>query len=132
VTLISALTPEERRGAITIVVLLMLGAAHDLWRVRHPLIAPPLPPAPATDTTLRVGRPPADTTTASAPAGLDLNRATAGELDRLPGIGPVLAARIVAERSRRGGFRAPEDLLAVPGIGPRLYARLRSRVRVGS
>jgi len=62
---------------------------------------------------------------------LDLTTATAAELDALPGIGPVLAGRILAERRRMGGFRRVEDLLAVPGIGPRLFERLAPRVRVG-
>jgi competence protein ComEA len=75
---------------------------------------------------------PADTPHAPADAArLDLNRATAAELDALPGIGPVLAGRIVEERTRRAGFRQVEDLRGVAGIGPKLFARLRLRVRVG-
>jgi competence protein ComEA len=62
---------------------------------------------------------------------VDVNRATAGELVALPGIGPALARRIVDHRSRHGPFRAPEELLAVQGIGPVLLARIRDRVRAG-
>lgn len=54
------------------------------------------------------------------------DRANAGELERLPGIGPALAARIVADRDSRGPFRAPEALLRVPGIGPRTLERIRA------
>ncbi|MEY4070688.1 MAG: hypothetical protein RL721_1302, partial [Candidatus Eisenbacteria bacterium] len=57
--------------------------------------------------------------------------ASAAELDALPGIGPVLAARIVAHRDRHGPFRSPDELLAVPGIGPRLLERIRPRLRAG-
>jgi competence ComEA-like helix-hairpin-helix protein len=59
------------------------------------------------------------------PGGIDVDRASAAELERLPGIGPSLAARIVAERDRSGPFRGAEALLRVPGIGPRILERIR-------
>jgi competence protein ComEA len=59
---------------------------------------------------------------------LDLNTATAAELEALPGIGPVLAQRIVEHRTRRGAFRRLDDLLQVKGVGPRLLEGLRARV----
>lgn len=55
---------------------------------------------------------------------LDLNRATAGELARLPGVGRELAGRIVAHREARGGFASPDELRWVPGVGARKLARL--------
>jgi competence ComEA-like helix-hairpin-helix protein len=125
-------TPGERRGALLLALLLLLGAARDLWRASHPVAAPPPvespsaagdAPAPAVG---GPGAPPA--ATAGAPP-VDLNRAGPAELDALPGIGPVLAGRIVRHRSEHGPFRGPDDLLAVPGIGPRLLERLRARVR---
>lgn len=67
-----------------------------------------------------------------APSGrpdiLDLNAADPPALEQLPGIGPVLARRIVAHRDRHGPFHRLEDLLQVEGIGPRLLDRLRERV----
>lgn len=54
-------------------------------------------------------------------APVDLNAATAEELDDLPGIGPVLAERIVAFREKEGSFRTPEDVMEVSGVGPALY-----------
>jgi competence protein ComEA len=59
---------------------------------------------------------------------LHLNRATAAELDNLPGIGPVIAERIVAHRTEHGPFTAVEDLLDVPGIGEAKLASLRDLV----
>ncbi|MCS7216409.1 MAG: helix-hairpin-helix domain-containing protein [Candidatus Bipolaricaulota bacterium] len=63
---------------------------------------------------------------------LDLNRATAAELERLPGIGPVLARRIVEWRETYGPFRSVQDLLKVPGIGPKTLEGLLDKVTVGS
>jgi competence protein ComEA len=131
-----AWTPAERRGALLVALLLSLGAARDLWRARQPRMTP-APPA----TTEGSSVPPAAGVTAppggSGPAlseaavAVDLNQAGLAELDALPGIGPVLAGRILQHRNAHGPFRDPEDLLAVPGIGPRLFERLRPRVRVG-
>jgi competence protein ComEA len=70
----------------------------------------------------------------SGPAGpaepLDLNAATAEELDELPGVGPAIAAAIVEHRERDGPFRSVDDLLDVPGIGDTRLAQLRDLVRV--
>lgn len=59
-----------------------------------------------------------------------LNTATPAELETLPGVGPVLAERIVAHRDARGGFDQVEDLLEVPGIGEAKLADLRDAVAV--
>lgn len=76
-------------------------------------------------------RPPAaSSATVGEPAVLDLNAATADDLDGLPGIGPVLAGRIVDWRTEHGRFTAVEELGEVSGIGPALLGRLRDRVRV--
>jgi competence protein ComEA len=65
------------------------------------------------------------------PAGrIDLNRATAAELQRLPGIGPKMSARILAARDKQP-FRRVEDLRKVPGIGAKTLERLRPHVGVG-
>jgi competence ComEA-like helix-hairpin-helix protein len=71
--------------------------------------------------------------TVSAPdarALLDLNAATAAELERLPGIGPSRARDIVADRERHGSFSRVTDLDRIPGIGPAAVARLSTLVRV--
>ncbi|MBI3010461.1 MAG: helix-hairpin-helix domain-containing protein, partial [Candidatus Omnitrophica bacterium] len=60
----------------------------------------------------------------SASRQIDLNAASAAELERLPGLGPRLAARIIAERDVHGPFYRVEDLLRVSGIGPKLLERL--------
>jgi competence protein ComEA len=68
---------------------------------------------------------PGTRTRESSPAAVSLNSASAAQLNALPGIGPALAERILAERQERGGFVAVEDLLGVRGIGPATLERLR-------
>jgi competence ComEA-like helix-hairpin-helix protein len=132
-----------------------LGIAAGNWRRAHPaltegierfdagyVIAPsiqPLPDAPPKDGTrpeesdevsaaeaIRFDR----TAEFRAKSPLDLNRATAGDLERLPGIGAGLAARIVAARETAGRFESVDDLQRVPGLGPGKLGRLRELVTV--
>ena len=63
---------------------------------------------------------------------IDVNQASAAELSLLPGVGPSLAAAIVADRESRGAFRRPQDLDRVRGIGPAIMARILPHVTVGS
>ncbi len=65
------------------------------------------------------------TPTATKPDGtLDLNRATAAELEELPGIGPVLAGRIVEHREAHGPFATVGDLREVQGVGEKTFQSL--------
>ncbi|MGI9629047.1 MAG: ComEA family DNA-binding protein [Longimicrobiales bacterium] len=59
-----------------------------------------------------------------------LNSATQEQLESLPGIGPVLARRIVEFRDVRGGFEKADELLEVSGLGPTTFARLRGLISV--
>ena len=66
-----------------------------------------------------------------APAApLDLNTATAEQLEALPGVGPATSKAILAYRSSHGRFRSVTELLEVPGIGPAKLEALRPMVRV--
>jgi competence protein ComEA len=109
------MTAAEARGALLAGALLALVGLCG----RAPRVAPP-PPVP----------PPAAAERHETSA-VDLNRAAPAELDALPGIGPVLAERIVAHRARHGRFETLDELAAVRGIGPRLIERLRGLVHAG-
>ena len=61
---------------------------------------------------------------------LDINTASAGELEALPGIGPVLAARVVEYREANGAFSTIEELMNVPGIGEKTLDGLRGLITV--
>jgi competence protein ComEA len=67
---------------------------------------------------------------AAAGGLVSLNAATAADLESLPGIGPVLAERIVDWRTEHGPFRSVDQLREVPGIGESKYAALKSKVTV--
>lgn len=129
----SGLTDAERRGARVLAVLLVLGTLTDLVRARDPrlsaLPAAGAAPAPADTLAADAATSPPSVRVPAARGRLDLNTATAEELDALPGIGPVLAARIVEHRRQHGAFRSVQELLSVQGIGPRLLARLQPALR---
>jgi competence ComEA-like helix-hairpin-helix protein len=97
----------------------------------------PTPPPPAAPAVPGRVTPPAPATPVPVPAAppppaepLDVNRADATELARLPGVGAGLAQRIVEERERRGRFDSPEALRYVLGMGPKKLAAIRRFITV--
>jgi competence protein ComEA len=67
-----------------------------------------------------------------APAAkVNVNAATAQQLEELPGIGPALAKRIIEYRQKSGGFKSTQELLNVQGIGEKSLEKLQPHVTVG-
>ncbi len=137
--MVRGLTPAERRLTWMILAAAALGL---VWNTVGELQPPP-PPVTllrgvlAPDST---GAPPLNDAPGSdvygdvrtVPAGpVDLRTADAAELETLPGIGPVLARRIMAWRSERNGPWTVEDLLDVSGIGPVKLELFRPFATVG-
>lgn len=112
----------ERRALIVFGALTLVALGVRLWQHRHPPItveAGPTPPYAQWDALVSRAR------------QLDLNEASAEQLERLPQIGPSTAAKIVEYRNAHGPFTSAEQLEAVPGIGPKTVESLRELLTVG-
>jgi competence protein ComEA len=75
----------------------------------------------------------ANTPTRATPAVaplINLNTATAAELEKLPGVGARMAERIVAHREKNGPFKKIEELMNVQGIGEKSFLNLRAQITV--
>ena len=67
----------------------------------------------------------------AGPVRMDLNTASERMLQRLPRVGPKIAARIAEYRAAHGGFREPREIMRVKGIGPKTYEKLAPYLFVG-
>lgn len=94
----------------------------DGGQVYVPFLGTPLPPSP---TPLNAPLPPG-----SEARLVNINTATAAELEALPGIGPAYAGRIIAYREAHGPFKAPEEIMQVQGIGPARYEQIAPYITV--
>jgi competence protein ComEA len=65
-----------------------------------------------------------------APGSIDLNKATAEDLQKLPGVGPSTAQKILAFRAQAGRFTSIEQMMDVKGIGPAKFAKMRPYLRI--
>ena len=129
------------RGAyqISLSVIALLAFAGAAWLIVAPkpspgveIIPPPTPDAssfaPASGADAPAGNP--DPSDGGGGLVVNLNSASASELTALPGIGETLAGRIVAWREENGPFARVDQVMAVSGIGPATYERIRPYARV--
>ncbi len=114
--------PEADQEAVN-----LAARVSDGEQIRLPRKGEALPVAPARAPAAPggAGRPAAAAAKTEIKLPLHLNLASAAELETVPGIGPALAARIIAYRQANGPFAAVEDLLNVAGIGEKTLAKLR-------
>ena len=84
---------------------------------------------PAGQAAQKAGTPRSEAKPAVAP--INLNTATAAELEKLPGIGQKVAARIVEYRQKNGPFKKVEELMNVQGIGEKSFLQFRHQLTVG-
>lgn len=130
--------PRDAHGLAVLLVAILLAAGTALPQLEGGGTAFPSPPSPQTvdrstpetETSVAVRRAGHEGREPRVPPPLNVNTADVEALRALPGIGPGLAERIVADRQARGLFRTPEDLLRVPGIGPKRWERIRPLVRL--
>lgn len=117
-------TAGERRALTVLGALALAGLGVLAWQQRRaPLTIERLPlpeTAAAWDQALAQAR------------QVDVNRADVAELERLPGVGPALAGRIVAYRTQHGPFASVKDVARVAGIGPKTLAALADHLTVDS
>lgn len=66
----------------------------------------------------------------AATAPVDLNAATAADLQKLPGVGPAMAERILEYRQKNGGFKKIEELMNIRGIGEKNFLKLKALITV--
>ncbi len=125
------MSSTERRALLLLLSLGLAGHGVRWWASRPgeapgqiELLAalPPKSPLAHRDSVLALARP------LSPGERIDADRAAAGELARLPRVGPALAKTIVADRQAKGPFGSLEELDRVPGIGPGLLAAVGSHV----
>lgn len=102
----------------------------DGERVYVPRQGEDAPPEPVSPSGSSGSAGSSEASAAGAGAPVDLNRATAAELEALPGVGPATAAAILEHRTRIGAFTSVEQLIEVRGIGPAKLEQLRPLVRV--
>jgi competence protein ComEA len=98
----------------------MLRHQHSVTRILLALLAVNLATAPAT---LAKKKPPAHP--------ININTATATDLQQVPGIGPSTAQKILDTRKSYGVFKSVDDLLAIKGIGPKKLEKMRRYLTVG-
>jgi competence protein ComEA len=121
-------TPQETKALLFLLAALLVGSGITLYKRSHPRFAPGLILEQK-----RVDAADQDRSGLNEEqqgAKININQATADQLQLLPGIGPALSKRIVECREANGRFERIEDLMQVRGIGPKTFERMRDCLTV--
>jgi competence protein ComEA len=102
-------------AALAALIVVALGSTRAIARQQTTSNPPPAPPAQ---------------TTAAPVTPVNLNTATSADLEKLPGVGPAVAARIIEYRQKNGAFKKIEDLMNVRGIGEKTFLRLKPLITI--
>ncbi|PSK63732.1 ComE operon protein 1 [Micromonospora sp. MH33] len=121
---------EAAGGALPGVDVALLNPARKVTDGELILVGVTAPPGQAAPGPASGGGGPAAGGVAPGSGPVNLNTATLAQLDALPGVGPVLAQRILDHRDQHGGFRSVSDLRQVDGIGDARYEQLKDLVTV--
>ncbi len=119
-------------GAVVVMGMICLAGILHEWMVRIPPTQPDSRLSVIPTDSIRAPSPPRTRTAPTTPSSflvdplVFLSRAPLDSLDLLPGIGPVLAARIIEARKTAGKFSSWNEVLAIKGIGPRMIARWKA------
>jgi comEA protein len=131
------ITPQERRILTFLVAALLVGSAVKLIRFHLLPQGPPdvslisqSPSESAHSDSTAVDTP--DAQAQNSDGKVNINTAAPEQLQKLSGVGPQLARRIVEYRRQHGPFASPRDITAVRGIGEKTYQRLRDAIMVDS
>ena len=121
-------TPQETRAILFLLMALLVGSGIVLYQRSHPGFAPELKLDKSDVDSL--GEIEYISGSGQEKKVIDLNRATAAELQLLPGVGPALSRRIVEYRETKGEFVKIEDVMQVSGIGPKTFEAIRDYLTI--
>jgi comEA protein len=124
-------TPQETKALIFLLAALIVGSGITLYKRSHPQFAPQLVLQGLESEAMQ------ETGDVSNQAGsektlIDINRAAAEDLQRLPGLGPALSRRLVEYRKINGPFVRIEDIVQVQGIGAKTFQRIKDYICASS
>jgi comEA protein len=121
-------TPQETKALIFLLTALLVGSGIVLYKRTHPGFAPQLKLEKSGVDSLRQTR--YLSGREQGEIKINLNQATAAELQLLPGVGPALSKRIVEYREANGEFDRVEDVMQVSGIGAKTFEGIKDYVTV--
>lgn len=119
-------TPQETKALIFLTAALLVGSGITLYKRTHPRFAPELV-LEKKEVGVRTEHE-ATLEGEEKTTKINLNQATAAQLELLPYVGPELSRRIVEYRRANGAFQQIEDIMKVRGIGPKTFQRIKDHI----